>query len=89
MDAGDAGPERAGVGGSTPSLATIIPNNLAAESRNLQTRSDPRFGGFHIERASMFALIAACFPAGVRFCSVEAGWPSAKQLSFGLDEISR
>jgi hypothetical protein len=27
-----SGPEKAGVGGSTPSLATIIPKNLAAQS---------------------------------------------------------
>ncbi len=43
-------PEKAGVGGSTPSLATIILNNLAAQSRNFQPtiqptirRSNPRF----------------------------------------------
>ena len=29
MDAVESGPEKAGVGGSTPSLATIIPKNLA------------------------------------------------------------
>ena len=29
MDTGDSGPEKAGVGGSTPSLATIIINRLA------------------------------------------------------------
>ncbi len=41
---------KAGVGGSTPSLATIILNNLAAQSRNFQPtiqptirRSNPRF----------------------------------------------
>src|SRR5580700_2516312 len=43
-------PEKAGVGGSTPSLATIIPKDLAALSRNFQPtiqptirRFDPRF----------------------------------------------
>jgi hypothetical protein len=36
----DYSPEKAGVGGSTPSLATIIPNNLAALSRNFPTH-DP------------------------------------------------
>ncbi len=34
-------PEKAGVGGSTPSLATIIPKNLAAESRNFQPTIQP------------------------------------------------
>jgi len=29
MGSGEASPEKAGVGGSTPSLATIIPNDLA------------------------------------------------------------
>ena len=43
-------PEKAGVGGSTPSLATIIPKDLATKSRNSQPtiqptirRSNPRF----------------------------------------------
>jgi hypothetical protein len=39
-------PEKAGVGGSTPSLATIILKQLAALSRNSQPtirRFDPRF----------------------------------------------
>src|SRR5713226_5458691 len=43
-------PEKAGVGGSTPSLATIIPKQLAALRRNSQPtiqptirRFDPRF----------------------------------------------
>jgi hypothetical protein len=34
-------PEKAGVGGSTPSLATIILKNLAAESRNFQPTIQP------------------------------------------------
>jgi hypothetical protein len=34
-------PEKAGVGGSTPSLATIIPKNLAVKSRNLQPTIQP------------------------------------------------
>jgi hypothetical protein len=34
-------PEKAGVGGSTPSLATIIPKNLAAENRNFQPTIQP------------------------------------------------
>ena len=34
-------PEKAGVGGSTPSLATIIPKNLAAKSRNFQPTIQP------------------------------------------------
>jgi hypothetical protein len=45
-----SGPEKAGVGGSTPSLATIILKQLAALSRNSQPtiqptirRFDPRF----------------------------------------------
>jgi hypothetical protein len=33
MDAGDAGPEKAGVGGSTPSLATIQINQLGRNHR--------------------------------------------------------
>ena len=34
-------PEKAGVGGSTPSLATIILKNLAAESRIFQPTIQP------------------------------------------------
>ena len=34
-------PEKAGVGGSTPSLATIIPKNLAAQSQNFQPTIQP------------------------------------------------
>ena len=34
-------PEKAGVGGSTPSLATIILKNLAAQSRNFQPTIQP------------------------------------------------
>src|SRR6266404_1081591 len=34
-------PEKAGVGGSTPSLATIIPKNLAAQCRNFQPTIQP------------------------------------------------
>ena len=34
-------PEKAGVGGSTPSLATIIPKNLATESRIFQPTIQP------------------------------------------------
>ena len=34
-------PEKAGVGGSTPSLATIIPKNLAAKSRFFQPTIQP------------------------------------------------
>jgi hypothetical protein len=34
-------PEKAGVGGSIPSLATIIPKNLAARSRNLPPTIPP------------------------------------------------
>jgi hypothetical protein len=34
-------PEKAGVGGSTPSLATIIPKNLAAQSLNLPPAIPP------------------------------------------------
>ena len=34
-------PEKAGVGGSTPSLATIILKDLAAESRNFQPTIQP------------------------------------------------
>ncbi len=35
-------PEKAGVGGSTPSLATIIPKHLAAQSRNLPPKIPPK-----------------------------------------------
>lgn len=34
-------PEKAGVGGSTPSLATIIPKDLPAKSRNFQPTIQP------------------------------------------------
>jgi hypothetical protein len=34
-------PEKAGVGGSTPSLATIIPKNLVAKSENFQPTIQP------------------------------------------------
>ncbi len=34
-------PEKAGVGGSTPSLATIIPKNLVAKSGNFQPTIQP------------------------------------------------
>jgi hypothetical protein len=34
-------PEKAGVGGSTPSLATIIPKNLAAQGLNLAPMVPP------------------------------------------------
>jgi hypothetical protein len=34
-------PEKAGVGGSTPSLATIIPKDLLAKSRNFQPTIQP------------------------------------------------
>ncbi len=34
-------PEKAGVGGSTPSLATIILKNLVARSRNFQPTIQP------------------------------------------------
>jgi hypothetical protein len=34
-------PEKAGVGGSTPSLATIIPKNLAVKSQNFQPTIQP------------------------------------------------
>ena len=34
-------PEKAGVGGSTPSLATIILKNLAAQSQNFQPTIQP------------------------------------------------
>ena len=34
-------PEKAGVGGSTPSLATIIPKILAAKSQNFQLTTQP------------------------------------------------
>jgi hypothetical protein len=36
-------PEKAGVGGSTPSLATIIPKGLAGKPEILHPRSHPRF----------------------------------------------
>jgi hypothetical protein len=39
-------PEKAGVGGSTPSLATIIPKNLAAQSRNFQPTIQPTIRRF-------------------------------------------
>jgi hypothetical protein len=35
-------PEKAGVGGSTPSLATIIPKNLGAFTRFLQPKVQPK-----------------------------------------------
>ena len=34
-------PEKAGVGGSTPSLATIISKNLVAKSENFQPTIQP------------------------------------------------
>jgi hypothetical protein len=34
-------PEKAGVGGSTPSLATIILKNFVAQSRNFQPMIQP------------------------------------------------
>ena len=34
-------PEKAGVGGSTPSLATIIPKNLEEQNRNFQPTIQP------------------------------------------------
>ena len=34
-------PEKAGVGGSTPSLATIIPKDLAAQGKNFQPTIQP------------------------------------------------
>src|SRR6516225_6710130 len=34
-------PEKAGVGGSTPSLATIIPKHLAAQNQNFQPTIQP------------------------------------------------
>jgi hypothetical protein len=37
----ESSPEKAGVGGSTPSLATIIPKHLAARSRNSQPTIQP------------------------------------------------
>jgi hypothetical protein len=36
-------PEKAGVGGSTPSLATISPKNLVAKSENFQPTINPWF----------------------------------------------
>jgi hypothetical protein len=38
---GDYSPEKAGVGGSTPSLATIILKNLVAKSGNFQPTIQP------------------------------------------------
>ena len=35
-------PEKAGVGGSTPSLATIIPKNLGVFARFLQPKVQPK-----------------------------------------------
>ena len=35
-------PEKAGVGGSTPSLATIIPKNLGAFAHFLQPKVQPK-----------------------------------------------
>jgi hypothetical protein len=43
---GDYSPEKAGVGGSTPSLATIILNNLAAEGRDFRPTIQPTIPGF-------------------------------------------
>jgi len=37
-----SGPEKAGVGGSIPSLATIIPKNLAARSQKLPPKVPPK-----------------------------------------------
>jgi len=37
----ESSPEKAGVGGSTPSLATIIPKNLVAKSGNFQPTIQP------------------------------------------------
>jgi len=42
MTTGDYNPEKAGVGGSIPSLATIIPKDLLAKSRNLPPKIPPK-----------------------------------------------
>ena len=68
-------PEKAGVGGSTPSLATIIPKNLAESRLALPVRSQPAVFRRDLVRflATMMAkdLNSHCLPLSplsVRFC---------------------
>gem|GEM_PF-4535198 len=63
-------PEKAGVGGSTPSLATIISKNLAAESRNFQPTIQPTILTELAPSAGEF-----CPPSAVRgTCLAHPAW---------------
>ena len=72
----ERGPEKAGVGGSIPSLATIIFNNLrVAKNRRIYSREQyaniaqaafalsPGSSNFHICRAVLLVLAMCCLPS--------------------------
>ena len=70
----ERGPEKAGVGGSIPSLATIISTTYEPSSQRLRSKTFQLRGGVGLPHVRI-----ARFPAGVRL-----GMPLPEQLAFML-----